>query len=138
MAKKEYKLKIKTVKDTLTETYGKFVLQPLERGYGVTVGNALRRVLLTSLPGAAITNVKVEGVLHEFSTISGVKEDMADIIQNLKSVRFKLSDSDVDNVKIFSEKEININGIWQRQQVSEAFNTKLKMKIIKDAKSLAF
>ena len=100
MAKKEYKLKIKTDKDSLTDTYGKFVLQPLERGYGVTVGNALRRVLLTSLPGAAITNVKVEGVLHEFSTITGVKEDMADIIQNLKSVRFKLSDSDVDNVKL--------------------------------------
>ena len=100
MAKKEYKLKIKTDKDSLTDTYGKFVLQPLERGYGVTVGNALRRVLLTSLPGAAITNVKVEGVLHEFSTITGVKEDMADIIQNLKSVRFKLSDSDVDIVKL--------------------------------------
>ena len=100
MAKKEYKLKIKTDKDSLTDTYGKFVLQPLERGYGVTVGNALRRVLLTSLSGAAITNVKVEGVLHEFSTITGVKEDMADIIQNLKSVRFKLSDSDVDNVKL--------------------------------------
>jgi DNA-directed RNA polymerase, alpha subunit/40 kD subunit len=100
MSKKEYKLKIKTEKNTLTNTYGKFILQPLERGYGVTVGNALRRVLLTSLPGAAITNVKVEGVLHEFSTISGVKEDMADIIQNLKSVRFKLSDSDVDSVKI--------------------------------------
>ena len=100
MAKKEYKLKIKTDKDSLTDTYGKFVLQPLERGYGVTVGNALRRVLLTSLPGAAITNVKVEGVLHEFSTITGVKEDMADIIQNLKSIRFKLSESDVDNVKL--------------------------------------
>ena len=100
MSKKEYKLKIKTEKDSLTETYGKFVLQPLERGYGVTVGNALRRVLLTSLPGAAITNVKVDGVLHEFSTIAGVKDDMADIIQNLKSVRFKLSDSDVDNVKV--------------------------------------
>ena len=100
MSKKEYKLKIKTEKDSLTDTYGKFVLQPLERGYAVTVGNALRRVLLTSLPGAAITNVKVDGVLHEFSTISGVKDDMADIIQNLKSVRFKLSDSDVDNVKV--------------------------------------
>ncbi len=107
MAKKEYKLKIKTVKDTLTETYGKFVLQPLERGYGVTVGNALRRVLLTSLPGAAITNVKVEGVLHEFSTISGVKEDMADIIQNLKSVRFKLSDSDVDNVNFITNSNLH-------------------------------
>ena len=100
MSKKEYKLKIKTEKASLTDTYGKFVLQPLERGYAVTIGNALRRVLLTSLPGAAITNVKVDGVLHEFSTIPGVKDDMADIIQNLKSVRFKLSDSDVDNVKV--------------------------------------
>ena len=71
MGKKEYDLKIKTEKKSLTNTYGKFIVQPLERGYGVTVGNALRRVLLTSLPGAAITNVKVEGVLHEFSTIPG-------------------------------------------------------------------
>ena len=100
MSKKEYKLKIKTEKESLTDTYGKFVLQPLERGYAVTIGNALRRVLLTSLPVAAITNVKVDGVLHEFSTIPGVKDDMADIIQNLKSVRFKLSASDVDNVKV--------------------------------------
>lgn len=100
MGKKIYDLKIKTDNKSLTNTYGKFIVQPLERGYGVTVGNALRRVLLTSLPGAAITNVKVEGVLHEFSTIPGVKDDMADIIQNLKGVRFKLTDSDVDNVTI--------------------------------------
>ena len=110
---KEYNLKIKTDNNSLTETYGKFIIQPLERGYGVTVGNALRRVLLTSIPGAAITNVKFENVLHEFSTISGVKDDMTDIIQNLKGVRFKLSDSDVDIVKIslkgnrvFSAKDI--------------------------------
>ena len=100
MSKKDYKLKVKTEKKSLTKTYGNFVIQPLERGYGVTLGNALRRVLLTSLPGAAITNVKVENVLHEFSTIPGVKDDMSDIIQNLKGVRFKLSDSDVDNVNI--------------------------------------
>ena len=100
MAKKEYEIKVKTDEKSLTDTYGKFIIQPLERGYGVTVGNALRRVLMTTLPGAAITNVKVEGVLHEFSTISGIKDDMSDIIQNLKGVRFKLSDSDVDNVKI--------------------------------------
>jgi len=97
---KEYDLKIKTDDKSLSETYGKFIIQPLERGYGVTVGNALRRVLMTSLPGAAITNVKVDDVLHEFSTIVGVKDDMADIIQNLKGVRFKLSESNVDNVKI--------------------------------------
>jgi len=112
MAKK-YDIKIKTDNNSLTDTYGKFIIQPLERGYGVTVGNALRRVLLTSIPGAAITNVKVENVLHEFSTIPGVKDDMTDIIQNLKGVRFKLSDSDVDNVKVslkgnrvFSAKDI--------------------------------
>ena len=84
MAKKEYEVKVKTDEKSLTNTYGKFIIQPLERGYGVTVGNALRRVLMTTLPGAAITNVKVEGVLHEFSTISGIKDDMSDIIQNLK------------------------------------------------------
>jgi len=100
MSKKEYKLKIKTEKKSLTNTYGKFVIQPLERGYGITLGNTLRRVLLTSLPGAAITNVKVENVLHEFSTIPGVKDDMSEIIQNLKGVRFKLSDSNVDNLNI--------------------------------------
>ena len=100
MSKKDYKLKVKMDKKSLTKTYGKFVIQPLERGYGVTLGNAMRRVLLTSLPGAAITNVKVENVLHEFSAISGVKDDMSDIIQNLKGVRFRLSDSDVDNVNI--------------------------------------
>ena len=100
MAKKEYEVKVNTDEKSLTNTYGKFIIQPLERGYGVTVGNALRRVLMTTLPGAAITNVKVEGVLHEFSTISGIKDDMSDIIQNLKGVRFKLSDSDVDNVNI--------------------------------------
>ena len=100
MSKKEYKLKIKTEKKSLTKTYGKFVIQPLERGYGITLGNTLRRVLLTSLPGAAITNVKVENVLHEFSTIPGVKDDMSEIIQNLKGVRFKLSDSNVDNLNI--------------------------------------
>ena len=100
MSNKEYKLKIKTEKKSLTNTYGKFVIQPLERGYGITLGNTLRRVLLTSLPGAAITNVKVENVLHEFSTIPGVKDDMSEIIQNLKGVRFKLSDSNVDNLNI--------------------------------------
>ena len=100
MSNKQYKLKIKTEKKSLTNTYGKFVIQPLERGYGITLGNTLRRVLLTSLPGAAITNVKVENVLHEFSTIPGVKDDMSEIIQNLKGVRFKLSDSNVDNLNI--------------------------------------
>jgi len=73
-----------------TEGYGKFVVEPLERGFGITLGNALRRVLLSSLQGAAITSVRIEGVLHEFSTLPGVIEDVTEIILNLKQVRLKL------------------------------------------------
>lgn len=76
--------------ETLTETYGRFSAQPFERGYGITVGNALRRILLSSITGAAITAVRIQGVLHEFSTIPGVVEDVTDIILNLKSVPLKL------------------------------------------------
>jgi DNA-directed RNA polymerase subunit alpha len=72
------------------ETYGKFSCEPLERGFGLTLGNALRRVLLSSLQGAAITSVKIGGVLHEFSTIPGVMEDVADIVLNLKEVRLRM------------------------------------------------
>jgi DNA-directed RNA polymerase subunit alpha len=75
---------------THTPFYGKFVCEPLERGYGITLGNSLRRVLLSSLQGAAITRVKIDGVLHEFSTIVGVKEDVTDLILNLKRVNLKL------------------------------------------------
>jgi DNA-directed RNA polymerase subunit alpha len=77
--------------ETLTETYGRFTAQPFERGYGVTVGNSMRRILLSSTPGAAITNVRIQGVLHEFSTIPGVVEDVTDIILNLKSLKLKLN-----------------------------------------------
>lgn len=69
---------------------GRFVIEPLERGYGITLGNSLRRILLSSLPGAAVSAVKIDGVLHEFSTIPGVVEDTTDIILNLKSLRVKL------------------------------------------------
>lgn len=71
-------------------SYGKFVVEPLERGYGITLGNSLRRILLSSLPGAAVTSVKIEGVLHEFSTIPGVVEDVTDIILNLKGLCLKM------------------------------------------------
>lgn len=74
--------------DTLTDRYGEFVAQPLERGWGITLGNALRRILLSSIEGAAITAVRVEGVLHEFTSIPGVLEDVTDIILNLKAVQF--------------------------------------------------
>ncbi len=82
--------KLEVEKETLTETYGKFVAEPLERGFGLTIGNSLRRILLSSLQGAAITNVKTDGVLHEFSSIPGVKEDVSDIILNLKEVRLRM------------------------------------------------
>ena len=70
--------------------YGKFVVEPLERGFGQTLGNSLRRVLLNSLPGVAVTSVRIEGVQHEFSTVPGVKEDVAEIILNLKNLSAKL------------------------------------------------
>ena len=68
------------------DTYGRFVIEPLERGYGTTLGNSLRRIMLSSLPGVAVTSVKIEGVLHEFSTIPGVKEDVIEILLNLKGL----------------------------------------------------
>jgi DNA-directed RNA polymerase subunit alpha len=77
--------------NTHTRFYGEFTCQPLERGFGITLGNAIRRVLLSSIQGAAIVSVKIDGVLHEYSTISGVKEDVTDIILNLKGVRLKLN-----------------------------------------------
>ncbi len=97
---KTFKLKVKTNKKSLTETNGNFTIEPLDRGYGITLGNAMRRVLLTSIPGAAVTHVKIEGVEHEFSSIKGVKDDVADIIMNLKKVRFKLMDNNPDKVNL--------------------------------------
>jgi len=76
--------------ETLTEKYGTFSAQPFERGYGITIGNALRRILLSSIKGAAIIAVRIQGVLHEFSSIPGVVEDVTDIFLNLKSIPLKL------------------------------------------------
>jgi DNA-directed RNA polymerase subunit alpha len=81
--------KIRFDEETLTPTYGKVIVEPLERGYGTTIGNSMRRVLLSSLEGAAITAVKISGALHEFSSMNGVKEDVIDIVLNLKKLRFK-------------------------------------------------
>ena len=74
----------------LNEDYGKFVVEPLERGFGITLGNSLRRVLLSSLPGVAVSSVKIDGVLHEFSTIPGVREDVTEIVLNLKDLCIKM------------------------------------------------
>lgn len=87
-------------KDTLSDTYGKFIARPLERGFGLTLGNALRRVLLSSIRGTAITNIRIDGVLHEFSTIPQIKEDVVDIMLNLKQVRFQLFTDEPRTLKI--------------------------------------
>ena len=80
--------------------YAKFVCEPLERGYGMTIGNSLRRILLSSLPGAAITSVKINGVVHEFSTVQGVVEDVPELIVNLKNVRLKVFDNEEKVIRI--------------------------------------
>ena len=87
-------------KDSLSATYGKFYIRPLERGFGLTLGNSIRRVLLSSMMGSAISAVKFKGVLHEFSTIDGVLEDVTDIILNLKSVRFRQDDDKEKRLRI--------------------------------------
>ena len=86
--------KLVTSEISADKRYGKFVWEPLERGYGITLGNSLRRVLLSSLEGAAVKGVKIEGVLHEFTTIPGVREDVADIILNIKALCLKLNTQD--------------------------------------------
>ena len=84
-------------------TYGKFVVEPLERGYATTLGNSLRRIMLSSLPGAAISSIKIDGVLHEFSTIPGVKEDVSEIILNLKNVHIKSHTDSTDPKSAYIE-----------------------------------
>ncbi|HJU63560.1 MAG TPA: DNA-directed RNA polymerase subunit alpha, partial [Candidatus Binatia bacterium] len=85
---------------SLTSTYGKFYAEPFERGLGQTIGNSLRRILLSSLMGASIVAVRIKGILHEFSTIPGVTEDVTDIILNLKEVRLRLNDGEQQTLKI--------------------------------------
>jgi DNA-directed RNA polymerase subunit alpha len=110
-----------------TNTFGRFILQPLERGYGVTLGNSLRRVLLSSLTGAAITSVKFSGVLHEFTTIEGVVEDVAEIILNLKQVRMKLLNKKPNKIDIsFSgEGEFTAADIQKHSNEIEILNPEL-------------
>ncbi len=91
--------------ETLTDFYGRFSAEPLGRGYGITIGNSLRRILLSSIQGAAITSVRIKGILHEFSTIPGVKEDVTDIVLNLKEVRLKLFSEGPEIIKIKKKEE---------------------------------
>ncbi len=93
---------------TQSSTYGKFVWEPLERGFGITIGNSLRRIILSSLTGAAIVSVKFEGVMHEFSTIPGVLEDVSELILNLKSVRVRMADSAPRTLEIDASGETEV------------------------------
>jgi DNA-directed RNA polymerase subunit alpha len=95
--------RLEVEKETLTPFYGKFTAEPFERGFGITIGNSLRRILLSSLQGAAITSVKIDGVLHEFSAIPGTKEDVTEIILNLKEVRLKLHTEGSKTIRVKAE-----------------------------------
>src|SRR5690606_36895345 len=94
------KPKIETVEISEDAKYGKFVVEPLERGYGNTLGNSLRRILLSSLPGAAVTSIQIDGVLHEFSTVEGVVEDVALIILNVKKLALKIYTDEAKVIEI--------------------------------------
>jgi DNA-directed RNA polymerase subunit alpha len=95
--------RLEAEKETLTPFYGKFIAEPFERGFGITIGNSLRLILLSSLQGAAITSVKIDGVLHEFSTVPGVKEDATEMILNLKEVRLKLHTEGSKTIRVKAE-----------------------------------
>lgn len=119
-----------------TTTYGKFVCEPLERGYGITIGNALRRILLSSLYGAAITSVKFEGVMHEFSTIPGVLEDVSEVILNLKEVRLRVSDPEPKTItiEVSGEGEVTASDIASPDGRCEVLNPELHIATLtKDA-----
>mgnify|MGYP004715969493 FL=1 len=117
--------------------YGKFVVEPLERGYGTTLGNALRRILLSSLPGAAVTSVKIDGVLHEFSTIPGVKEDVTEIILNLKKLAIRLNGDNTKRVIInaVGPKEVTAADIIGDSDI-EIFNPDLHIATLEENATL--
>lgn len=97
--------RLEVERETLTQFYGKFTAEPFERGFGITIGNSVRRILLSSLQGAAITSVKIDGVLHEFTTIPGVREDVTDIILNLKEVKIKLHADGPKTIRVEAKRE---------------------------------
>ena len=100
--------KIETAELKSDGTYGRFVVEPLDRGFGITLGNSLRRVLLSSLPGVAVTSIKIDGVQHEFSTIEGVKEDVTEIVLNIKRIIFKMNCDGVKTVYIDASGECEV------------------------------
>ncbi|HVY60269.1 MAG TPA: DNA-directed RNA polymerase subunit alpha, partial [Planctomycetota bacterium] len=106
----ELPTKIEVEKASLTSTYGKFIAEPFERGFGITVGNSIRRVLLSSLEGAAVTTVKIEGVQHEFSSLPGIVEDVTDIVLNVKQLLVKVRTDEPRKIKIDVKKKGTVTG----------------------------
>ena len=119
------------------KNYGKFIVEPLERGYGTTLGNSLRRILLSSLPGAAVTSVKIDGILHEFSTIPGVKEDVTEIILNLKKLAVRLTNESTKRVIInaVGPKEVTAADIIADSDL-EIFNPELHIATLEENATL--
>jgi len=128
----------KKVQVTSKPGYGKFVCEPLERGFGITIGNSLRRIILSSLYGAAITSVKFEGVMHEFSVIPDIYEDVSEIILNLKEVRFKLADSEPKIVRIdmAGESEVTAGDIISEDGRCEVLNPEKHIATLSDKAKL--
>lgn len=128
----------KKVQVTSKPSYGKFVCEPLERGFGITIGNSLRRIILSSLYGAAITSVKFEGVMHEFSVIPDLYEDVSEIILNLKEVRFKLSDSEPKIVRIdlTGKREVTAGDIISEDGRCEVLNPEQHIATLSDKAKL--
>jgi len=126
------------VQVTSKPSYGKFVCEPLERGFGITIGNSLRRIILSSLYGAAITSVKFESVMHEFSVIEGVLEDVSEIILNLKEVRFKVADAEPKIVRIDAsgEGELTAGDIISEDGKCEVLNPKHHIATLTDKAAL--
>ena len=128
---------IKCIETDEKRNYSKFVCEPLERGYGMTIGNSLRRILLSSLPGAAITSIKIDGVVHEFSTVPGVVEDIPEIIVNLKCVRLKMHEMEDKTISINFKGpgEVKAGDIITDSSV-EILNPELHIATVEDGESL--
>jgi len=128
---------IEITSDEGAESYGKFVIEPLERGYGTTLGNSLRRILLSSLPGSAVKSIKIDGIMHEFSTIPGVKEDVTEIVLNLKRLSVRVNSDDEKTVIIDAKgpMEVTASDIKVSADV-EIFNGDLHIATLEDGASL--
>lgn len=119
------------------QNYGRFIVEPLERGYGITLGNSLRRILLSSLPGAAVTSIRIDGILHEFSTVPGVKEDVTEIILNLKRLAVRINGDGTKKalVNVVGPKEVTAADIMVDSDV-EIFNSDLHIATIEENANL--